>query len=205
MSGSLEKNTTPPAWLPVNVPKEHYSGFVYSKDRPCVHHQEHGLGCYDKEKIEAVLWQHRQSNGSLYQIYRCLECGCTISSSVKQISDATARTDDGYKEIVRAYQERLAEALPNDLGREEFLRSPEWQAIRTRILALDGYACRVCGAAAEDVHHRSNENYRNPKDKDLVSLCRRCHEAIHCLNPFERKEKLESKEWPGHDYPSRLP
>lgn len=205
MNGRIEKNTRPPSWLPSNVPMEHLSGFVYAKERPCASHQTLGLGCNGKPKVEAALWQHRQSNGAIYQVYRCLECGSTIGSSVKQLPHVRARTDNEYIQIEQQYKAKLAAAQPDDLNREAFLRSPEWLTIRARILAFDGNRCRVCGENADAVHHRSNENYRNPKDEELVSLCHRCHEAIHSLNPFERERKSACPDWPGHEYCSRTP
>ncbi len=203
MNGPIEKKTTPPPWVPSNIPKEHFGGFAYTRERPCSSHQELGLGCNHKPKVDIALWEGHQGNGAPYQMYRCLECSRPVSSGVKRIPQFPPRTDVDFKQIEIAYTENLAAAQPDDLTLEEFLQSSEWKIIRDRILAMDNYVCRVCSGVANNVHHRSNENYQKPKDDNLVSLCRRCHEAIHFLNPFERKEKSDSPKWPGHRYLSR--
>ena len=61
----------------------------------------------------------------------------------------------------------------------EYLESDKWKSIRKIILRRDGFRCRVCGAPAENVHHRvysratlagQSQGYRH-----LMSLCRKCH------------------------------
>ena len=205
MESKGAKKFTSPPWLPSNVPAEHYSGFVNRHERPCASHAMLGLGCIHKPQVELALWQHRQSNGALTQIYHCVECGSMLSSGVKQLPCAKSRTDSDHEQIASEYKAKVAAALPDDLTREDFLDSMTWINIREHILELDGYRCRICGGIAEEVHHRSNENYQTPREEDLVSLCRRCHEAIHCLNPFEREHKGASADWPGHRYRCRTP
>ena len=62
----------------------------------------------------------------------------------------------------------------------EYLKSPEWKAIRRRILARDRYRCALCPETKNlDVHHRSYENIFKEDDDDLIVLCRFCHERHH--------------------------
>lgn len=63
---------------------------------------------------------------------------------------------------------------------QEYLKSGQWKTIRAQRLAMDNGECVLCGEKAENVHHR-----RYPKAlgtetvRDLVSLCRGCHEKHH--------------------------
>jgi hypothetical protein len=61
----------------------------------------------------------------------------------------------------------------------EYLKSPEWQAIRKAQL---GYCpdCLVCGRKADQVHHLSYspETILGWQSRDLASLCRACHRSI---------------------------
>ena len=61
---------------------------------------------------------------------------------------------------------------------------PQWQRRRLEIMQRDHFTCRRCGDDQNtlNVHHR---RYRVDRriweydDDDLVTLCRRCHEAVH--------------------------
>ena len=65
-----------------------------------------------------------------------------------------------------------------------YLRSPEWQALRLRVLKRDGYKCAHCGASKPlDVHHKTYERVGRERMRDLVALCRECHEAEHEVEP----------------------
>lgn len=67
------------------------------------------------------------------------------------------------------------------------LRSTEWKACRTRILARDGHACTQCGRAESEagleVHHRDyGAERRLPweyPDLALAILCHSCHSRTH--------------------------
>lgn len=66
---------------------------------------------------------------------------------------------------------------------EAYLASPEWDALREKAMNRDDRKCRVCGRAAEQVHH-----HKYPKDwnddclANLVCACGTCHKRIHGLD-----------------------
>lgn len=78
-----------------------------------------------------------------------------------------------------SYQKRLLE-LRNMLY-HEYLRTPEWQTRRKRHLKSAGYKCQVCNASniRLDVHHRTYKRRGEELFKDLIVLCRSCHELFH--------------------------
>ena len=63
---------------------------------------------------------------------------------------------------------------------EAYLASDLWGNIRERVLARDVWTCRLCGTAAEVVHHQdySLETMRGRDITQLFSLCRPCHHSI---------------------------
>jgi 5-methylcytosine-specific restriction endonuclease McrA len=63
----------------------------------------------------------------------------------------------------------------------EYLKTPEWRALRNRVLIQAGNRCQVCGPTDKplDVHHNSYERYGDELLEDLVALCRECHEMYH--------------------------
>lgn len=78
-----------------------------------------------------------------------------------------------------AYQKRLLEL--RSMPYREYLRTPEWQTRRKRHLKSAGYKCQVCNASSTrlDVHHRTYERRGEELFKDLIVLCRGCHELFH--------------------------
>lgn len=81
----------------------------------------------------------------------------------------------------------------------EYLDSPLWKGIRTRVLIRDGNKCRVCLKNARHVHHRSYD-YATMSGRNLgrlVSICDSCHREIeftgdakNTLRQAEKKLKL---------------
>jgi 5-methylcytosine-specific restriction endonuclease McrA len=63
----------------------------------------------------------------------------------------------------------------------EYLKTPEWQARRKQHVKSAGFRCQVCNASDVqlNVHHRTYERRGNEYYKDLLALCRDCHEIFH--------------------------
>ena len=79
----------------------------------------------------------------------------------------------------------------------------EWRACRREVLRLDRYECQRCKAAgrysrAEIVHHIEPLRNRpdlalsiwNGENRQLISVCKRCHEALH---PESRRQNESEK------------
>lgn len=69
-----------------------------------------------------------------------------------------------------------------------------WQSVAANIRALDGYACVVCSTQNTElhVHHLIYaSNFGTHQKYNLVTLCRRCHEAEH-ETLFDFGENLQS-------------
>lgn len=62
----------------------------------------------------------------------------------------------------------------------EYLFSRHWMRIRSIQLANKPY-CFCCHEWATEVHHNCYQNIGSEHPRDLVSLCRHCHETIHEL------------------------
>lgn len=76
-------------------------------------------------------------------------------------------------------KEQLAE-----LSYKEYLKTPDWKAIRSRTIDLQGRVCHDCGTRRPsdrfEVHHL---HYRDPRgfenNETLLVLCDACHERRH--------------------------
>ena len=74
----------------------------------------------------------------------------------------------------------------------KYLRSPEWQALRSQRLKIDNYKCQRCGRPFDlQVHHLFYPSVLGTEDpyRDLVTLCDVCHEIIE----HQKKEYKENK------------
>lgn len=63
---------------------------------------------------------------------------------------------------------------------KEYLTSPEWQALRDRVLRRANGRCEGCGAnAPSQVHHLTYEHVGNEFLFELVAVCVACHTRLH--------------------------
>jgi 5-methylcytosine-specific restriction endonuclease McrA len=56
-----------------------------------------------------------------------------------------------------------------------YMRSEEWQRMRSYILETRGARCEWCGAPGTQIHHRTYERLGHELPIDLQVLCRQCH------------------------------
>lgn len=68
-------------------------------------------------------------------------------------------------------------------------RDPRWLALRAKVLDRDGGQCQLCKSTYGRlvVHHRTYTGGYHPRrpwvtpQKDLVTLCHRCHERLEAV------------------------
>ena len=66
-----------------------------------------------------------------------------------------------------------------------YLLSPEWKRIAEKRKEIDGHRCVMCGSIGTqtnklECHHVTYRNVGNEDVyKDVMTLCRNCHRAIH--------------------------
>lgn len=76
----------------------------------------------------------------------------------------------------------------------QYLRSPEWQALRSQRLKIDNYKCQRCGRPFDlQVHHLFYPAELGTEDpyRDLVTLCDACHEIVEHQKKEYRKDKKD--------------
>ena len=81
---------------------------------------------------------------------------------------------------------KIASPLPRRTvdrgGYAEYIRSEAWQEVRRRFWASRlPKECYCCGRedGPKDLHHRTYKNLGNEHLRDLVPLCRECHDRVH--------------------------
>lgn len=78
----------------------------------------------------------------------------------------------------------VAKVKPSKIRRphisyDEYLISAWWRDRRIRKLNSTDGCCERCSGKATQVHHKHYKSLWREKDKDLESLCRRCHASQH--------------------------
>ena len=69
----------------------------------------------------------------------------------------------------------------------DYMKSEQWEAVRNQRIKHDGYKCVKCGSAVNlCVHHLTYENLGDEPLGDLITLCDKCHKAIHAAD-LEKK------------------
>lgn len=77
-------------------------------------------------------------------------------------------------------QEFRAPPSPFIHRKRVYLSSDAWDSKRKQRLAIDNYTCQGCGCKKPlEVHHITYINIFREEMRDLVSVCRGCHQNIH--------------------------
>ena len=79
----------------------------------------------------------------------------------------------------------------------DYLRSPEWQKLRSKRLEIDGYKCQRCGRPFDlQVHHLFYPSELGTEDpyRDLITLCDVCHELVEHQKQEFRNNKNTKRE-----------
>ena len=63
---------------------------------------------------------------------------------------------------------------------QEYLRSPEWDALRKQVYRRADGNCELCGAPAGAVHHvRYPKQFKDDHPNNLLAVCEDCHKKLH--------------------------
>jgi len=75
----------------------------------------------------------------------------------------------------------------------EYLDSPLWRKIRSRVLRRAQQLCVRCGDRATEVHHLSYSEavLKGDDDSQLAAICRSCHEAVERDGDGKRRTEAE--------------
>lgn len=72
----------------------------------------------------------------------------------------------------------------------EYLKSPEWKAIRINLFKARGKQCNRCGSKkAIQVHHLTYKRLFNERMTDLEILCSPCHKREHGIKVKTAKRR----------------
>lgn len=77
--------------------------------------------------------------------------------------------------------------------RDVYLKSEEWKTLRLLKLVKAEFKCNLCKSTSfsHDAHHLVYKNLHDIDPRDLMILCRKCHEWVHrLLTKYPKLKKL---------------
>jgi 5-methylcytosine-specific restriction endonuclease McrA len=116
------------------------------------------------------------------------------------MGEFTEKQAEALCQALSVFSENAKEIVEEDGYREryeKYLKSPEWQKKRSERLKIDNYKCQRCGYSyCLQVHHLNYDTLGHEDVyKDLITLCRPCHEEIEkAKGDNESKRALIGKE-----------
>jgi len=80
------------------------------------------------------------------------------------------------------------------LNYQDYLASREWGRLRNEAMSAAEWRCQICGTHSSktilEAHHRDYKRMGKPGElKDVVALCKRCHELFHGIIATQETEK----------------
>ena len=89
--------------------------------------------------------------------------------------------------LMKCYQDRNDKLSYLGMPYYEYLKTPEWKAIRTKVLEKLPN-CLLCGITASQVHHTNYtwETLLGTDLRSLAPLCQKCHEQIEMDGKIKR-------------------
>ena len=97
-----------------------------------------------------------------------------VDEKIKKVED----------ELIEEKKEEKTSLTPRQEIYRNYLKSPTWKRIREEALAYYSYTCQSCKNPGKDVHHISYpEEYGQENLRDLIVLCRKCHDLEHAPKP----------------------
>ena len=119
------------------------------------------------KRVQDVSWQQYYAKCS----------SCKEAEKKKQEEEARA-----YRE---AREARLQEL--HTMPYRDYLQTPEWKERSKRIMRKAGYRCQLCSAQGVrlNVHHNVYTRRGYEDDRDLITLCEKCHTIHHQKGKFQ--------------------
>jgi hypothetical protein len=157
------------------------------------------------ERVE--LRRARYDGGAIHIRNQCLSCGTLVGNSISRanappdVKDWDSELAKQYKaerhsEYTAIYRRHVALQAEQDTNFKahhgKYLKSPEWQKKRAKVLQRAKGICEGCGEAkATQVHHLTYEHWRDELMFELVAVCDACHDKCHPENDRDEEDDIE--------------
>jgi len=154
---------------------------------------------YDVDEIECEHDYHLVlftiSNGSKQLRQYCKKCKELNNKPLKQseydLNKIPVRSLDEYHKYIEQSDSQVYDFIKSIKDKfhisfrakyDNYIKAPEWKALRSIILKRDDYICVICHKAATEVHHLTYAHLDHEYLFELVSLCSECHLNEYTLN-----------------------
>lgn len=134
-----------------------------------------------KEREQRADWEERQKIKTKNYIENYLNPNNSFKSEISA-SEKINSIMEGF------YSNRISDEVTDvilQMDYKDFLDTPYWDGVRNYKLKRAKYCCELCGAKGIlHVHHKTYEHHgrehiKSIANKDLIVLCKNCHEKFH--------------------------
>lgn len=167
-------------------------------------HSHYGLKCSDRT---IALHKHTKQNGSKAAYIQCSSCGhgMQVKNTFVGTWEELPQYNPGlsseryavYSDAQRAQAKKEKDEYDRAWWKwyNEYLETPKWKSLRSRVLSRAGNLCEGClTETATEVHHVTYENVGEEFAWDLVAVCHVCHKRFHDKKKKEQQEREERME-----------
>ncbi len=130
--------------------------------------------------------------------YICKDCnkGILLLQKFKYLKRNQAEKEYAkiWKVRYRKPKKEKNKRLPKDFNYKNYLKSNHWLSVRKRFYSSKYFkGCCFCCESTDNlqVHHKTYKNIFNENDKDLVCLCRDCHNTVHKIIKFIKTNNIK--------------
>ena len=123
---------------------------------------------------------------------QCLNCG-EVEDRIFKFSECADMEKIPILDIAlreqlymrRSEQRQLEYAIERENRKQQYanyLKSYEWKRKHDFIMNKYGFICILCFRPAVNVHHLTYDRIYLEDERDLIPLCKSCHEFVHGIN-----------------------
>lgn len=134
-----------------------------------------------KERERRADWEEREKNRTKNYIENYLNPNNSFKPEISANEKISSIMEDFYGNSI---SDEVTNAILQ-MDYKDFLNTPYWDGVRNYKLKRAKYCCELCGAKGIlHVHHKTyechgREHIKSIANKDLVVLCKDCHEKFH--------------------------
>lgn len=134
-----------------------------------------------QERKRRAQWEENEKN----RIKNYIENYLNPNNSFKQEVSVNEKIDYIMQNF---YDNSISDEITNavlQMSYKDFLNTPYWDGVRSYKLKRAKYCCELCGGKGVlQVHHKTYEHHGKEHigsvaNKDLIVLCKECHEKFH--------------------------
>lgn len=102
----------------------------------------------------------------------------------------------------KSKRQKKVEKEQRKVDYNKYLRSSEWKTFKSGLIKIRGNKCEKCGKTnvVLDGHHLTYERFTKELPRDVVLLCRSCHDEVHSSPKSKYNPENDDEDIPAYEY-----